>query len=68
MLITSFGYSKIEIKMYKSGTNDGQSANETIWEVKAFRSDVRGDRYIDFQEATFELFIKNLSKLLWQLN
>lgn len=68
MLLKSFGYTVNEIKTYRSGTNDGQSENCTIWEVKAFKKDARGDRNIDFSEQTFELFIYHLTEQLWKLN
>jgi hypothetical protein len=64
MMLIAFGYGEIKIKRYKSGTNDGQSANVTIWEAKALKKDARGDRKIDFQEGTFELFIYHLSRIL----
>lgn len=68
MLVSSFGYTNIEINSCKSGTNGGQSDNVTIWSVKAFKKDARGDRNLDFREGTFELFVKYLSKLLWNLS
>jgi len=60
--VETFGYTNVEVKTYKG------SGNNTIWEIKAFKKDARGDRNVDFQESGFEWFIKNLSQILWRQN
>jgi hypothetical protein len=62
IFMETFGYTNIEVRSYKSRDY------HTIWHVTAFKEDARGDINIDFRESRFELFIKNLSQMLWKFD
>lgn len=60
LLLKTYGFSVKELRAYQNIDNKIEDEKSVIWCVKAMNK--QGNK-IDFEERSFELFIKNLIKL-----